>query len=71
MFLVIFLAYSVFCFWVVFLNGADVLEGWKSFFLFGWFEATLTVTELKFYVSISWIVLFIFTVYQLFSGPAA
>jgi len=66
-----FLAYSAFCFWVIFLNGADVLEGWKSFFLFGWFEASLTVTELKFYIGISWLASLIFMLFQLFSGPAA
>jgi hypothetical protein len=66
-----FLAYTAFCFWVVFLNGADVLAGWKSFFLFGWFEATLTVTELKFYITISWLASLVFTLYQLFSRPAA
>lgn len=50
-----FAAYSAFCYWVIFLEGATVLEGWKSFFLFDWFAASLTAQELKFYVGISWI----------------
>jgi len=50
-----FLLYSAFCFWVIFMDGAEVLEGWKSFFLFGWFAASLTSQELKFYIGISWI----------------
>jgi hypothetical protein len=50
-----FLGYSVLCFWIIFRDGADVLEGWSSFFLFGWFAASLTPDQLKFYVGISWI----------------
>lgn len=50
-----FAAYSVFCFWVIFLDGATTLEGWKSFFLFGGFAASLTAQELKSYIGISWI----------------
>ena len=68
MFYVSFLLYSAFCYWVVFLDGADVLEGWKSFFLFGWFAATLTTAELKFYIGISWLASFGFTLYRLFFG---
>ena len=50
-----FAIYSAFCFWVVFMDGADVLEGWKSFFLFDWFAASLTAQELKFFEGISWL----------------
>ncbi len=55
MLIVMFLVYTAFCFWVVFMDGAEVLEGWKSFFLLGWFAASLTAQELKFYVGISWL----------------
>ena len=47
--------YSALCFWVIFMDGADTLEGWKSFFAFDWFAASLTAQELKFYVGISWL----------------
>lgn len=47
--------YTAFCFWVVFMDGADTLEGWKSFFLFDWFAASLSAQELRFYVGISWL----------------
>ena len=66
-----FVGYSVFCFWVIVLDGAEVLEGWKSFFLFDWFAASLNVTELKFYVGISWLASLVLLLFQLFSGPAA
>lgn len=47
--------YTAFCFWVVFMDGADTLEGWRSFFLFDWFAASLSAQELRFYVGISWL----------------
>jgi hypothetical protein len=65
---VMFLAYSVFCFWVIFLEGAEVLEGWGAFALMGWFAATLTPRELKFYVGISWIAGLVVALIALFSG---
>lgn len=55
MLILVFLAYTAFCFWVIFLDGADQLEGWKSLVIFDWFAASLTPRELKFYVGISWL----------------
>ncbi len=60
-----FIAYTAFCYWVIFLDGAETLEGWKSFFLFGWFAAALTTSELKFYVGISWMASLIVLLFQL------
>jgi hypothetical protein len=65
-----FLAYSAFCFWVVVLDGAEVLDGWGAFALFGLFAATLTPLELKFYVGISWIAGLVILLITLFSGTA-
>ena len=64
----VFVLYSAFCFWVIFLDGADTLEGWKSFFLFDWFAAALTAQELKFYVGISWLVSLVFLLVTVFSS---
>lgn len=47
--------YTAFCFWVVFMDGADILEGWRSFFLLDWFASSLSAQELRFYVGISWL----------------
>ena len=63
-----FAIYSAFCFWVVFMGGADVLEGWKSFFLFDWFAASLTAQELKFYVGISWLASLAILLFTTFGG---
>ncbi len=65
-----FLAYSFFCFWVIFMEGASLIEGWKSFFLLGWFEATLTADELKFYIGISWLASLVMLLFTVFSGPS-
>ena len=53
--ILLFAIYSAFCFWVVFMEGAHVLECWKSLFLVDHFAASLTAQELKFYVVISWL----------------
>ena len=68
--LIVFLAYSAFCFWVIVLDGAEVLEGWGAFALFGLFAAALTPSELKFYVGISWIVGLVLMLITLFSGTS-
>lgn len=35
--------------WVLNWGGAKVLEGWKSFFFYGWFAATWTAEQLRLY----------------------
>ena len=60
--------YSEFCFWVIFMDGADTIEGWKSFFLIDWFAASLTAQELKFYVGISWLASLAILLFLVFSG---
>ena len=71
MILVPFLLYSVFCYWAIFMDGAETLEGWKSFFLFDWFAASLTAQELKFHIGISWLASLVGTLIILFSGASA
>ena len=68
MLVVSFLLYSAFCFWVVFMDGADILEGWKSYFAFGWFAAMLNAQELRFYVGISWFASLVMLLISLFGG---
>ena len=63
-----FLLYSVLCYWVVFMDGAETLEGWKSSFVFGWFEAMLSAQELRFYVGISWIAALVILLFQRLGG---
>ena len=60
--------YSAFCVWVIFMDGADTIEGWKSFFLIDWFAASLTAQELKFYVGISWLASLAILLFFTFSG---
>ncbi len=63
-----FAIYSLFCFWVVFMDGAETIEGWKSFFIFDLFAATLTVDELRFYVGISWLAALAVLLFTMFGG---
>ena len=66
-----FIAYSLFCYWVIFRDGAEVIEGWGAFALMGWFAASLTPSELKFYVGISWLLGLVGTLFYFFSARAA
>ena len=50
----IFLAYTAFCAWVVFGNGADVLEGWKAALLVDLWAGLLSAGQLRVYVALSW-----------------
>ena len=68
--ILLFLAYSAFCYWIIVMDGAETLSGLESFFLLGWFASTLTPTELKFYVGISWLAGLVLTLYQLFQAGA-
>ena len=66
--ILVFVLYSAFCYWVIFMDGADELEGWKSFFRFSWFAASLTAQELKFYVGISWIASLVILLFNTLGG---
>ena len=63
-----FLVYSAFCYWVIVLDGAETLEGWGAFAFFGLFAASLTPSELKFYVGISWVASLLLSLFFFFSG---
>ena len=56
---VAFLVLSVFCFWVVFRDGAEVLEGWLAATVMDFFAGALTANYLKAYAAILWLVSFI------------
>ena len=48
--------YSAFAWWVVFWDGAEVLEGRKSSIVLGWTSFALTADEIRIGTAISWIV---------------
>lgn len=68
--LLVFALYTAFCGWAVFMDGAEVLEGWKSWFLFGWFAAMLTAEQLRFYIGVSWLASLAILLFHLFGGAA-
>lgn len=49
-----FFAYSAFSYWVVFRDGADYLEGWKSFFLVHTLAPRWSAEGIKLFVFLSW-----------------
>ena len=63
-----FLVYSAFCWWIVFWDGAEVLEGWKAGLLFDWTSAMLTASELRFGAIVSWIMALVLALISYFSG---
>jgi len=65
---ILFLAYSAFCWWIVFWDGAEVLEGWKAALVFDWAAAALTASELRFGTVVSWLVALILGLITYFSG---
>ena len=51
----LFLVHTLFAYWVVFRDGAEVMEGWKAFDFTDCFAGLLRAEQLKLYVAISWI----------------
>ena len=66
--LLFFLAHTAFAYWVVFRDGAEVMEGWKAFFFIDWFAGLMEANQLRIYVAISWLVSAGWLVWALFSG---
>ena len=52
--ILVFLGYTAFCFWVIFMDGAEQIEGWIAAVLIDWIAGALEAPQLKWYVGISW-----------------
>ena len=50
------------------MDGAEVLEGWKSWFLFGGFAAMLTAGQLRVYIGVSWFISLAVLLFRMFGG---
>lgn len=48
------LLFSVFCFWVIFRDGAERLEGWFAAVVFDLWAAVLSANLLRLYAGIIW-----------------
>jgi hypothetical protein len=53
--LLLFLGHTLFAYWVVFRDGAEVMEGWKAFFFIDWFAGLMSPQQLRLYVGASWV----------------
>ena len=47
---------SLFYKWVLSWGGAKTIEGWKSFFLIGWFALDWNSEQIRLYALIGWLV---------------
>lgn len=47
---------SLFYKWILSWGGAKTIEGWKSFFLIGWFSLDWNSEQIRLYALISWLV---------------
>lgn len=47
---------SLFYKWVLSWGGAKIIEGWKSFFLIGWFALDWNSEQIRLYALIGWLV---------------
>jgi len=69
--ILLFLLYSAVCFWVIFRDGAEVLEGWKSLIAFDLFAAMLSANELRFFAGISWLACLVGVLVYIFRGTGS
>lgn len=51
-----YLLISLFYKWVISWGGAKTIEGWKSFFLIGWFALDWNSEQIRLYALIGWLV---------------
>lgn len=71
MYWVYFLAVTALCYWVIFRDGAEILEGWAAAVVFAPFAAILGANYLRAYAAIVWIVCLISVLRSVFVGEQA
>lgn len=54
--------------WIISWGGAKTLEGWKSFFVLGWFSLDWNSEQIRFYSLISWLIFTIIFVIGCFNA---
>jgi hypothetical protein len=68
---VYFLAVTALCYWVIFRDGAKILEGWAAAVVFELFAAILAARYLRAYAAIVWVVCLISFLRSVFAGEQA
>ena len=64
--IVLFLAYSAFCYWAIFMRGVEVLD---QFIISGRSKKQFGPRKLKLYIAITWFLWLGITLLQVFFGP--
>lgn len=52
--ILLFVIYSLYCWWIIGYGGARWIEGWKSFFLIDWFALDWNAEQIRLYTLIIW-----------------
>lgn len=66
--IILFIAYSVFCFWAIFMRGVEVLD---PYIISSRSAKPFTPGKLRLYIGITWILWLGLTLLQVFFGPGA
>ena len=64
--IILFVAYSAFCYWAIFMRGVDVLD---QFIISGKSDKHFGPDKLKLYIGITWLLGLGLTLLQIFFGP--
>ena len=64
--IVLFVAYSVLCYWAIFMRGVDVLD---QFIISGRSDKHFGPRKLKLYIAVTWLLWLGLTLLQVFFGP--
>lgn len=65
---ILYLLLSLFYKWIISWGGAKKIEGWKSFFIIGWFAFDWSSEQIRFFALISWIILTFIFIYGLMNS---
>ena len=66
--IVLFVTYSAFCFWAIFMRGVEVID---QFIISGRSSKTFGPRKLKLYIAVTWLLWLGLTLLQVFYGPKA
>ena len=66
-----FLVFSGFCYWIIFREGAERLEGWLAALSIDLFAGALSANYLRAYTTILWLVWVLVTAGSLLQGGLA
>ena len=55
-FVLSYLISSLICKWIISWGGAQTIEGWKSWWIIGWFAGSWSAEQIRLYTLLIWII---------------